>query len=78
MYSYHFFGHMQFREELFNSIYLHAATMNRSMRVLGDHHPLTCRINASMQLCITEQLDWTLDDFPADLRELARAYDAVA
>ncbi len=31
-----------------------------------------------MQLCITEQLDWTLDDFPADLRELARAYDAVA
>ena len=38
---------------------------------VGDDHPLTVKIEASMILCFAEQLDWTLDDFPADLREWA-------
>ena len=45
-----------------------------SSRVLGDHHPLTEKIHASIELCFAEQLDWTLDDFSADLREVAQDY----
>ena len=45
--------------------YIHIRS--RAARVLGDDHPLTVNIDASMKLCCAEQLDWTLDDFPADV-----------
>ena len=70
-YRHHFFGYDGFRAELFDSIHLHAATLDRAARVLGDRHPLTLKIAASMQLSFREQLDWTLDDFSADLRSCA-------
>ena len=50
------------------------ASRGGAARVLGDHHPLTATIRASIELCFAEQLDWTLDDFSADLREVAQDY----
>ena len=73
-YRHHFFGHENFRKELIQSICILFHVEENSSRVLGDHHPLTVKIDASMKLCFAEQLDWTLDDFPADLREIADRY----
>ena len=74
IYRHHFFGKTGFRIELVEAISIHASILDRSARVLGDHHPLTVKIRASIKLCFAEQLDWTLDDFPADLREIADRY----
>ena len=74
IYRHHFFGKTGFRIELVESVDVLASILDRSARVLGDHHPLTVKIDASMKLCFAEQLDWTLDDFPADLREIADRY----
>ncbi len=70
-YRRHFFGYTGFRNGLHQSLYAHIHIRSRAARVLGDDHPLTVKIEASMVLCFAEQLDWTLDDFPADLREWA-------
>ena len=70
-YRHHFFGHDGFRAELQHSIYLHGTALSRSRGVLGRHHPLSVKIDASMGLCFAEQLDWTMDDFPTSVRELA-------
>ena len=70
-YRHHFFGHSGFRATLLHSIYLHGTALSRSRDVLGRHHPLTERIDASMGLCFAEQLDWTMDDLSAAGRELA-------
>ena len=73
-YRHHFFGYDGFRSGLHLSIHAHGHILIRSARVLGDHHPLTATIRASIELCFAEQLDWTLDDFSADLREVAQGY----
>ena len=70
-YRRHFFGYSGFRIGLHQSLYAAIHVRSRSARVLGDDHPLTVKIEASMKQCFAEQLDWTLDDFPADLREWA-------
>ena len=70
-YRRHFFGHDDFRKELIQSIRVLFHYEDESSRVLGDRHPLTATIRASIEVCVAEQLDWTLDDFPANLRELA-------
>ena len=44
------------------SIEGHIDVLGRSSRVLGNHHPTTRAIAASLKLCFDEQLDWTLDD----------------
>ena len=88
IYRHHFFGHVHgarfdgagiervvgFRAELLHSIYLHVTILDRSRFVLGRHHPLLVKVRASIKLCFAEQLDWTLDDFPEDLREIADRY----
>ena len=58
----HFFGHAGFRDDLILSIEGHIDVLGRSSRVLGNHHPTTREIAASLKLCFDEQLDWTLDD----------------
>ena len=57
----HFFGHAGFRDDLIFSIEGHVTMLGRSSRVLGNHHPTTRAIAASLKLCFDEQLDWTLD-----------------
>ena len=57
----HFFGHAGFRSDLIFSIEGHVTILKRSSRVLGNHHPTTRAIAASLKLCFDEQLDWTLD-----------------
>ena len=61
-YAAHFFGRAGFRNELILSIKAHVEVIGRSSRVLGNHHPTTRAIAASLKLCFDEQLDWTLDD----------------
>ena len=73
-YRHHFFGHENFRKELIQSICILFHVGDNSSRVLGDHHPLTENIHASIELCFAEQLDWTLDDFSPDLREVAQEH----
>ena len=58
----HFFGHDNYRNDLIFSIEGHVTMLRRSSRVLGNHHPTTRAIAASLKLCFDEQLDWTLDD----------------
>ena len=62
MYLSHFFGRAGFRNELILSIKAHVEVIGRSSHVLGNHHPTTRAIAASLKLCFDEQLDWTLDD----------------
>ena len=86
----HFFGHAGFRDDLILSIEGHIDVLGRSSRVLGNHHPTTRAIVASLKLCFDEQLDWTLDDdvrkslwvrrlldgdFPPDPVDFHRIYD---
>ena len=54
--------HAGFRDDLILSIEGHIDVLGRSSRVLGNHHPTTREIAASLKLCFDEQLDWTLDD----------------
>ena len=58
----HFFGHDGYRNDLTLSIKAHVEVIGRSSRVLGNHHPTTRAIAASLKLCFDEQLDWTLND----------------
>ena len=58
----HFFGRDDYRNDLVLSIKAHVEVIGRSSRVLGNHHPTTRAIAASLKLCFDEQLDWTLDD----------------
>jgi hypothetical protein len=58
----HFFGHDGYRDDLTLSIKAHVEVIGRSSRVLGNHHPTTRGIAASLKLCFDEQLDWTHDD----------------
>lgn len=58
----HFFGHDNYRNDLIFSIEGHVTMLRRSSRVLGNHHPTTRAIAASLKLCFDEQLGWTLDD----------------
>ena len=61
-YLFHFFGYDSHRDDLISSIEAHYKTLLKSSRVLGNHHPTTQAIAASLKLCFDEQLDWTLDD----------------
>ena len=61
-YLFHFFGLDSYRHDLISSIKGHYKTLLKSSRVLGNHHPTTQAIAASLKLCFDEQLDWTLDD----------------
>ena len=86
----HFFGHDGYRNDLILSIKAHVEVIGRSSRVLGNHHPTTRAIAASLKLCFDEQLGWTLDDdvrkwlyvrrlldgdFPPDPADFHRRYD---
>ena len=42
-----------------------------STNILGAQHPLTCGVRASMKVSFEEQLDWTLDDIPDEIFEVA-------
>ena len=71
----HFFGHAGFRDDLIFSIEGHVTMLGRSSRVLGNHHPTTRAIAASLKLCFDEQLDWTLDDRIRDWLYVRRVLD---
>ena len=88
----HFFCHDGYRNDLILSIKAHVEVIGRSSRVLGNHHPTTRAIAASLKLCFDEQLGWTLDDdvrkwlyvrrlldgdFPPDPADFHLRYDEI-
>ena len=67
MYHFHFFGHGDYRGDLMKSIRRHIGVLARSARVLGIEHPTTQGIGESLRLCFDVQLDWSIEDIPAEL-----------
>ena len=50
---------------------------NRGAPARGKRHPITQKILASLILCFDEQLDWSVDDIPAELLEVRPLLDDV-
>ena len=55
----------------------HEARPKNSSLVLGKRHPITQKILASLILCFDEQLDWSVDDIPAELLAVRPLLDDV-
>ena len=77
LYKFHFFGRGDYRGLLVESIRRHTALFKNSSLVLGKRHPITQKILASLILCFDEQLDWSVDDIPAELLEVRPLLDDV-
>ena len=60
-----------------DSIRRFTGLLRNSSFVLGLRHPITQRILASLRLCFDEQLDWSVDDIPAELLEVRPLLDDV-
>ena len=78
MYHFHFFGHGDYRSDLIKSIRRHIGVLARSARVLGIEHPTTQGIGESLRLCFDVQLDWSVDDIPAELLAVRPLLDDVS
>ena len=72
LYKYHFFGYDGYRAILVESIRKHLSVLSQSSRILGEWHPLTLGIAGWLHTSLREQLDWSLDDMPADVEDGVR------
>ena len=77
LYKYHFFGFSNSRDCLVDSIRRYTGLLRNSLVVLGTRHPINRRIIASLRLCFDEQLDWSVDDIPAELLVVRPLLDDV-
>ena len=77
LYKYHFFGYSNSRECLVDSIRRFTGLLRNSSFVLGTRHPITQKVLASLRLCFDEQLDWSVDDIPAELLAVRPLLDDV-
>ena len=70
LHKYHLFGHAGYRDHLRLAVASLVDSGGRAVRVFGppEHHPVTRDIVRSVKHAVDEQLDWTLDDFPAGIR----------
>ena len=70
LHKYHFFGHADYRNTLRLAVCSLVALGREAVGVFGppEHHPMTRDIVRSVKHAVDEQLDWTLDDFPAGIR----------
>ena len=78
LYKYHFLGYSNSRNCLVDSIRRFTGLLRNSSFVLGTRHPITQRILASLRLCFDEQLDWSVDDIPAELLAVRPLLDDVS
>ena len=65
------------RECLVESIRRFTGLLRNSSFVLGTRHPITQKVLASLILCFDEQLDWSVDDIPAELLAVRPLLDDV-
>ena len=68
LYKYHFFGHDGYRADLVQAVTLLNDLRKQSTRILGFSHPTTLSIYTSLVLAFNEQLEWSLNDWPAEIR----------
>ncbi len=74
LYKYHFFGYDGYRATLVESIRKYLSAYSQSTRILGVWHPTTACIGLSLHISLNEQLDWSLDDMPAEFEDAVRNF----